>query len=87
MSNIDRDAGTRTWENVLSPPRLRLSSVTESVALRLIQSGEPMCDQCQQLDTRIQRYRGFVKAGLGDLTIERIKELIEELQRRKEAMH
>jgi hypothetical protein len=46
-----------------------------------------MCDQCQQLETRIQGYRGFVKAGFDALTIERIKELIEELQRRKEAMH
>jgi hypothetical protein len=46
-----------------------------------------MCVQCQQLEISIQRYRGFVKAGFDALTIERIKELIEELQRRKEAMH
>ena len=46
-----------------------------------------MCEQCQQLEIRIQRYRGFLKSGLDALTVERTKELIEELQRRKEAMH
>jgi hypothetical protein len=35
----------------------------------------------------MRRYRSFIKAGLDALTIERIKELIEELQQRKEAMH
>jgi hypothetical protein len=46
-----------------------------------------MCDKCQQLETDIQRYRKFVAQGLDPLTVERINELIQELQQRKEAMH
>jgi hypothetical protein len=46
-----------------------------------------MCDKCQQLDTRIHRHRKFVAQGLDALTVERINELIQELQQRKEAMH
>lgn len=28
--------------------------------IRLIQAVMPMCDKCQQLETRIQRYRKFL---------------------------
>ena len=46
-----------------------------------------MCDKCQQLETDIKRYRKFVAQGLDPLTVERINELIQELQQRKGAMH
>jgi hypothetical protein len=46
-----------------------------------------MCDQCQQLDARIQRYRSFLAQGLDALTVQRIDGLIQELDKRKEAMH
>jgi hypothetical protein len=46
-----------------------------------------MCDKCQQLETNIQRYRGLVAMCLDPLTIERVNELIRELEQRKEAMH
>jgi hypothetical protein len=46
-----------------------------------------MCDECQNLETKIQRYRRFVRQGLDALTTKRIVELIKELERRKEAMH
>jgi hypothetical protein len=46
-----------------------------------------MCERCEQLEAKIQRYRSFIAQGLDDLTVERIKELIKELERRKEAMH
>jgi hypothetical protein len=46
-----------------------------------------MCDRCQQLESKIQRYRRFVTQDLDALTVERIQELILELEQRKEAMH
>jgi hypothetical protein len=46
-----------------------------------------MCDKCQQLETNIQRYRRLVAMCLDPLTIERVNELIQELEQRKEAMH
>jgi hypothetical protein len=46
-----------------------------------------MCDKCQQLESDIKRYRRLVAMGLDPLTIERVNELIRELEQRKEAMH
>ena len=46
-----------------------------------------MCDKCQHLETNIQRYRRLVAMTLDPLTIERVNELIRELEQRKEAMH
>ena len=41
-----------------------------------------MCDKCQELETRIHRYRKFVAQGLDPLTVKRINALIRELQQR-----
>jgi hypothetical protein len=62
--------------------------VTESDARsRLIQSGEIMCQACQQLDSKIKHYRLVATQGFDGLTTERINELIKELEQRKAAMH
>jgi hypothetical protein len=45
-----------------------------------------MCEKCQQLETRIQRYRKFIAQGLDPAAVERINALIQELQQRKEAI-
>jgi hypothetical protein len=45
-----------------------------------------MCEKCEDIDSRISRYRRLVAGGLDPLTIERISVLIQELQQRKEAM-
>jgi hypothetical protein len=41
----------------------------------------PMCEQCRDLDKKIQRYSEFLRQGLDPLTSERIKEAIKEMQR------
>jgi hypothetical protein len=46
-----------------------------------------MCDKCQQLEHTIQHYRRLVSQCLDRMTVERVNELIRELQKRKEAMH
>jgi hypothetical protein len=46
-----------------------------------------MCDKCQQLESKIQRYGKFVTQGLDPLTIERINRLIQQLEQEKQAMH
>ncbi len=46
-----------------------------------------MCEQCEQLETAIRRYRKFVAQGLDPLTIERINELIRELEQRRQILH
>jgi hypothetical protein len=46
-----------------------------------------MCDKCQQLEAKIQHYRTIANQAFDSLTVERMKEFIRELERRKEAMH
>jgi hypothetical protein len=46
-----------------------------------------MCDKCQELESKIQRYRKFAAEGLDPLTIERISGLIQQLEQEKRAMH
>ena len=46
----------------------------------------PMCEQCQQIDEKLQRARKFAMAGLDSLTVERINQLIADLQRAKDAI-
>lgn len=49
--------------------------------------GTDMCEKCAELDERIKRYR-MVSSSINDqLTIDRIKALIEELQVQKAALH
>ena len=47
----------------------------------------PMCDKCQQLETKIQHYRMIATQAFDSLTVERIKEFVRELELRKEGMH
>ena len=47
----------------------------------------PMCDKCVELDKKIERCRRL-SSSLGDqVTIDRIKALIEELQTKKVELH
>jgi hypothetical protein len=46
-----------------------------------------MCDQCDKLKEKIARYRVFLNQPFDALTEERIKALIADLERQKEAMH
>jgi hypothetical protein len=62
--------------------------VTESSASsRLILAVSYMCKQCDELDDKIARYRGFLIQPFDSVTIERIKGLILELQKRKAALN
>jgi hypothetical protein len=45
-----------------------------------------MCEQCEQIDEKIRRYRRFLTLGLDALTVDRIDGLIQELQKRKLAL-
>jgi hypothetical protein len=65
----------------LSSIRSRHLSVTESAeGSRLIQGGA-MCDECQELERKIQHYGRFTEQPLGPLTIERIKATIKDLEK------
>ena len=46
-----------------------------------------MCDKCEQIETRIQRYLWFIAQGLDRITVERVQEAIRELEQRKDGMH
>jgi hypothetical protein len=46
-----------------------------------------MCDKCQQLENTIRHYRQLISQCFDRITVERVNELIRELQQRKEAMH
>ena len=45
-----------------------------------------MCEQCQRIEEKIRRARRFVAASMDNLTIERLNQLIEDLQRSKDAL-
>jgi hypothetical protein len=49
--------------------------------------GTDMCEKCAELDERIERYRRVSSSINDQLTIDRIKALIEELQVQKAALH
>jgi hypothetical protein len=45
-----------------------------------------MCSQCDDLDRKISRYREIATAALDALTVQRIKELIRDLEQQRAAM-
>jgi hypothetical protein len=46
-----------------------------------------MCEECQKLDQKIGRYRVLAGQIADALTKERIRELIQELEQKKSALH
>ncbi len=46
-----------------------------------------MCEKCDVIDKTIERYRQVQRTILDQVTVERAKELIAELQARKAALH
>jgi hypothetical protein len=45
-----------------------------------------MCNKCEELDFKIQQCRKFISAGLDAVTLEKIRDWIQELERRKQAV-
>jgi hypothetical protein len=46
-----------------------------------------MCDQCIQLDKKIERYQRLASAVADELTLERLRELVREMRAQKTALH
>ena len=46
-----------------------------------------MCDKCDEIDKTIERYRQIKRSILDQITVERAKELIAELEAQKAALH
>ena len=46
-----------------------------------------MCERCEELQKTISRYRELLRQRFDPLTESRIKELITDLERQKDAMH
>jgi hypothetical protein len=46
-----------------------------------------MCEQCVELDKKIEHYRGLIARIADPLTNERVEKLIEEMQTQKSALH
>jgi hypothetical protein len=55
--------------------------------IRTRERGTDMCEKCAELDERIERYRRVSSSITDQLTIDRIKGLMEELQVEKAAFH
>jgi hypothetical protein len=49
--------------------------------------GIHMCDKCNQLDKKIEHYRNLIARVPDPLTVERVGELIKEMQAQKAALH
>jgi hypothetical protein len=46
-----------------------------------------MCEKCVEIDKTIERYRQIKRSIMDQLTVDRAKELIAELEARKAALH
>jgi hypothetical protein len=46
-----------------------------------------MCDKCEQLDSKIEHYQKLLLGIADQLTVDRIKSLIADLQAQKAALH
>jgi hypothetical protein len=46
-----------------------------------------MCDKCDEIDKAIERYQRITRSISDDLTLERAKQLIAEMQAQKAALH
>jgi hypothetical protein len=46
-----------------------------------------MCEQCIRIDERIHRYRQVVRSILDQVTVDRAKEMIADLEAQKAALH
>jgi hypothetical protein len=46
-----------------------------------------MCEQCVEIDKTIERYRRILLSIGDQITVDRTKELIAELQAKKDALH
>jgi hypothetical protein len=46
-----------------------------------------MCEKCDEIDKTIQRYRNIQRTILDQVTIDRVKELISDLQAQKATLH
>jgi hypothetical protein len=55
--------------------------------LRFAVRASPMCDTCVELDKKIERYRRLSFLIADQITIDRIKALIQELQTQKVELH
>ena len=65
----------------------QISRPTVLLIGRLAVRAVPMCDKCDQLDKKIDHYR-LILLSIGDqITADRIKVLIGDLQAKKAALH
>ena len=46
-----------------------------------------MCEKCDEIDCKIERYRHVQRTILDQITVDRAKELIDELEAQKAALH
>jgi len=46
-----------------------------------------MCDKCAELDKKIEHYQEMLLAIADQITVERLKEMIGDLQEQKAALH
>jgi hypothetical protein len=50
-------------------------------------SGKPMCEKCVELDGKIEHYQRISASISDQLTVDRIKELVEKMKAQKAALH
>jgi hypothetical protein len=49
--------------------------------------GTHMCDKCMQLDKKIEHYEHLASGVADELTLERIRESVQEMRAQKAALH
>jgi len=53
----------------------------------MIQSGEPMCEQCKNLQKQIDQFSRLLQNRFDPLTEERLKAAVAEMEKRKADLH
>jgi hypothetical protein len=54
---------------------------------RLIVVVSAMCEKCRELDQKIEHCNRFIRQGFDALTMERLQNLIAELEQQKKTLH
>jgi hypothetical protein len=62
-------------------------SINKASLVRSSKRVVPMCEKCSEIDKSIERYQRILLSISDQVTVDRAKELIAELQAQKAALH
>jgi hypothetical protein len=86
-SQADIAAHLDDWARGCNHRNSRLKQTSLLWVNQPLEAEKPMCETCNELDKKIEHYRKIALSLNDQLTIDRIKALVAELQAQKAALH